>query len=465
MIDTIRLVVHNIEKYKYIYEQFYTANRKRQTVVNAYVEEATGELIEQKMAPFTLYSDSNRFLPFAVRGDINIPSSDYSIRYSFIPSVSGTVALVVEFSIPKYLYSTNVFQFISMPLNTSEALFSKLTKFVIQFFRENFVEVPIMSDIEIKRIDLCYNQFFNTKEDALLYLNAQKKMLSELGKNKDFDSFKPFREAWMLVNPRYSFKCYHKGTEFHKNDYQKLVKFRKQRRNLSFLQVTSDTVLRYEVTFRPQMLNYLFHSRYLVNLGERSSYIINGCMYNKLRKYIRYADNLGKSGRGKGDTDMLNRYISMSKNFLFKSPFNYIDDASLIRCRQVTFELGLFDSLFNFFWEKVRSVQLKTVSSAMEMRRRIIDYSLKQQQLKKAGLKKTGKVDVARLIVPAVLSQYVDVRTLKEVLPASTYYRMLKQLREAGVDERARDLPFAPPRLDYADYILFFGSLQKDGYE
>ena len=115
MIDTIVLHIHNLNSYKFLYEQVFQPTSKKDTVTELYVEKETGEVTERAYVRNLFYSQSSKFLPVTHRGNISVPSWDYNVRYrTLISEVSGG-KMEIEFSIPKYIYGTNLFQFLGTP--------------------------------------------------------------------------------------------------------------------------------------------------------------------------------------------------------------------------------------------------------------------------------------------------------------------------------------------------------------
>ena len=99
----------------------------------------------------------------------------------------------LNFSIPKYYLGTNVLQFVnhhwdknftfyqnsSLKYNLSTA-HARLFQFLKYFFKSEFPEEPTIDfrNVEVNRIDLCFNQVFLTKQYALEFLEYQKAIQS-----------------------------------------------------------------------------------------------------------------------------------------------------------------------------------------------------------------------------------------------------------------------------------------------
>jgi len=80
--------------------------------------------------------------------------------------------------------------------------------------------LPNKKYIEIRRLDICYNQYFPTKSDALAYLDQQKKLsLKRRKKQKHIKETNNYTTtlAFTASNNSY-FKIYHKGSEYSKSD-------------------------------------------------------------------------------------------------------------------------------------------------------------------------------------------------------------------------------------------------------
>jgi hypothetical protein len=182
-----------------------------------------------------------------------------------------------NFSVPKYVYGTNVLMFTehhwsknfnychnsSLKYNLQRS-YDLLMSFIQRFFKNEFAYENIVdfSDVEVNRVDISYNQVFDNKKYALQYLEFQKK-LRKKNIRVDSNNFREYETSLMYTTKRYSLKIYHKGTEYNKHDRKEHEKINKQKGyeyfNIPGLQFFADRILRYEVTFRDTMLSYLFN--------------------------------------------------------------------------------------------------------------------------------------------------------------------------------------------------------------
>lgn len=170
-----------------------------------------------------------------INGNYRIPSSYNGV--SFFVNPSGSYC-DFEFSIPKYLYGHNIAQFV--PQAGSETKFhhddlvswkgqvsklhSRLMKFIEKFLTDLCIyfeldTIPSLDYIEIRRIDLCYNQYFKSKEEALKILHHQMK-LNHTKQTKRSKVNREFRTSFEHKKSDGAyFKIYHKGTEYSESEY------------------------------------------------------------------------------------------------------------------------------------------------------------------------------------------------------------------------------------------------------
>jgi len=182
-----------------------------------------------------------------------------------------------NFSVPKYIYGTNVLMYVVHPWDKNFTYYrhnslkhnlvnsyERLMRFIRYFFETEFPDDLSIDAryIEINRIDLCYNQVFLSKEDAIEYLDIQKS-IQRKHTRQDSNKYREYETSFMYVNDRYSLKVYHKGAEYKKRDRKEQKKInslhQKQVFDIQGLQNFSDRMLRYEITFRKSMLSYLFN--------------------------------------------------------------------------------------------------------------------------------------------------------------------------------------------------------------
>lgn len=179
-----------------------------------------------------------------VRGDITTPSSDYRIQFWVTETYD---AIRFRFSIPKYLYNHNIAQFVpnyaserfkQNPFTIREwsgqikEIRQRIKEIIMTFFDDLTVMLNLESianfdirNVEIKALDLCYNQFHTSKENVLDYLAAQKKIFSmRIKSNTQTYDTTDTSLYYRHSNDGFYFKIYHKGSEFEANDLPRLFK-------------------------------------------------------------------------------------------------------------------------------------------------------------------------------------------------------------------------------------------------
>lgn len=248
------------------------------------------------------------------RGKFNVDfnslkSNHYSIAYKI--DEKGDF-IDFNLSIPKYLYGNNIQMFIDHSLKNrhlsvfqtmKDALsksYAATMRFIGFFFKQEFKSLSSESGLfwdetclEIVRVDFCYNQFFSSKAEALQYLNDVKPIAKKFLRQTSQHTV--FQTSISWVTDAYSFKIYHKGTEYDQvGDKRRHIGFNKQywskrpdldsfvtgfdehgrpvtqRRSknaldgvfdVNFFQKVSDKILRYEMTFRNAYMDYIYKNR------------------------------------------------------------------------------------------------------------------------------------------------------------------------------------------------------------
>ena len=166
-----------------------------------------------------------------INGTYRVPSSENSVTFT-INENAGYIDF--EFSIPKYLYGHSLAEFVpqggSKLANNNyfdrqkmsfqkKHLFKRLVRLIDRFNTDlcqffELEEIPEMKYIEVRRIDLCYNQRFKTKSDALQYLENQKKLKTvQNRKNAEVSQDYNTSFSYLKRSGAYS-KVYHKGSEY-----------------------------------------------------------------------------------------------------------------------------------------------------------------------------------------------------------------------------------------------------------
>lgn len=196
-----------------------------------------------------------------INGKFSFPSSVSSVVYT-INENAGFIDF--SFSIPKYLFGHSLAEFIPQGgsgkfsqdyeriMKQKSMLYDRLIKFIKKFnndLQQMFeLECELnMNYIEIRRLDLCYNQHFDSKAEALNYLEQQKKLV-RVKSTKTANRSETFDSSLTYITSSGSyFKIYHKGTEYSQSngDLKKHQKFNEK--YLEFLGKKKDSVPLYDI--------------------------------------------------------------------------------------------------------------------------------------------------------------------------------------------------------------------------
>jgi len=278
MIDTIILRIHNIaEKYRRSIKVFEMDVADRMKKEIGFVKTSEFEAIKKK------YNDSTRtinslklnrtgqFLVQSATGNKKSHSGNYEFRYSINWDKNY---LELNFSIPKFVHGTNLLMYIEhfwdrdykySENNSLEYNMQKAPKLLLSFLRHfikmQFIDPIDLEDVEITRIDVCWNQVFKSWSEALYYLQHQKKIRKKHSREEEGLPI-DYGTSLMHATKRYSVKIYHKGSEYRKHDLKQHLKYNEEKGIHYFktekLSKFADRILRYEITIRSAELNYLF---------------------------------------------------------------------------------------------------------------------------------------------------------------------------------------------------------------
>ena len=183
-----------------------------------------------------------------IDGYIKIPTSHYEVHFLIQEKQNR---ILFDMSVPKFLYGNNIVQMCDNPhgklfnsimskdfKKQFRKMFDKVFKYIQFFFESRFgmlgifdkeeYKVLLFLSIEILRFDLCFNQYFPSKQDALEYLEICKKSRQKnargLGNSRETTDLKREKTGLYELNTSSYAKIYHKGTEYNKNDRKKHVK-------------------------------------------------------------------------------------------------------------------------------------------------------------------------------------------------------------------------------------------------
>lgn len=178
-----------------------------------------------------------------IKGKIHVPTWSYDINYRCFDD-----RIDIEFSLPKFIYGTNVLElrshYFKLKMNPYELLTKSIKKFFSVYFTGHKIDY---GGISVSRWDFCYNQVFESKEQSLQALAFIKKKYSKKTDTQNYET------SFIALSKSKYFKIYHKGSEFAKHDYFKVKGYHN---NFQYL---SDKTLRYEKKITPKNLAYWYN--------------------------------------------------------------------------------------------------------------------------------------------------------------------------------------------------------------
>jgi len=278
MIDTIVTRLHDLKKYDPLIRRLQLKNNKGYTLETGKVE--ADELRRLRNAghkPKQIINimKRNRTGRFIIKSQA-LKQVNRSSHYEFTYFINETGDFIeFNFSVPKYLYGSNVLQFIEHSRDVYYKLWDNGTfqvnmektpkyimKFIGYFFWSEFILDKIdFRDVEINRFDLCFNQIFQSEKDVkqafeLLKNRTKKGSRDEEGTKSVYDS------TIMFKTEGYSAKIYQKGPEYKKHELHEHQRINEEKRFQYFdtekFQALANRTLRFEITFRSSEINYQF---------------------------------------------------------------------------------------------------------------------------------------------------------------------------------------------------------------
>ena len=481
MIDTVEFRVHDLKKHLRVaqwLDRHYAKSGKTVSIV----EGEDPFTVEQKVNFRTRLRYHDTGNEHTVAHFNQLRSDHYTIAYK-IDYIRDFIAFNV--SIPKYIYGTNILLYNRPPLdkkyvyafhstiakNLQEA-YKRLYRFFNRFFITQFGDIEVdWQDVEVNRIDICYNQMFDSKESAVDYLNHLRKLKKKYARNSTNYS-RDWKTSIVYKTERYSFKVYHKGTEFAKNDAKKLHEVNesgKGRFDVDFYQKFADKILRYEMTFRNSQISYLFMNHifrsdcYIWQAGVK---LWKTAKAKKADKANYMAYRAGLEPHEKHAIDYVNSMINRTKKFYLEpnaksERFDLETDESRFstfpakkeRFNQASlFSSELFALLAKQFCTILEEFKLSMhqnshdVLSRLKLHNDAIDK--KREQLERMGYPAGDKLyrGVGRKISESkikMLLRLLETETFEEIqesnyFEAKTWYNHRKDLALLGVNQNAQ---------------------------
>ena len=259
MLDTIKLAIHcpilydekgnKIRPYNSMFYDLLLNNTK-QNMSGFIMNSITGQYQRSKENLFigqsTLY---DKYEHLIVNGKVPVPSFNYNMHYRIFED-----RVELEFSLPKFIYGTNVFQLLDHYKRKSFP-YEIMVKAIKKVFEETFFNVKIhWGAVEIRRWDFCFNQVFEKKYLALKCLHYIK--LKHQSKADRLN----FEYGFVQLTKSNYLKIYFKGEEYEKHDRVKYRGFYEKQ-----IPEIADRILRYEKKCTPKNVSYMFNMNFRIN--------------------------------------------------------------------------------------------------------------------------------------------------------------------------------------------------------
>jgi hypothetical protein len=205
------------------------------------------KLILSKSKEFSEYDHATKTTRFRIiKDNIYIGSYDSNVTIRCYE----TNQVYIEFSLPKQYLGNNVE--LLYPSQLEQALAG-----VYESLVDRFGAFPHYKNWYLQRLDLCYGWRYQSQESAEQILKILK-TFDYPRKSKYL-----YRESVMWRGKTSSIKFYLKNPEFTKHDYKNLYDINPEKAK-EILNL-SDGVLRFEITFRKQSINYIFNKSYVTS--------------------------------------------------------------------------------------------------------------------------------------------------------------------------------------------------------
>lgn len=380
----------------------------------------------------------------------------------------------MNFSLPKLLYGTNVFMAVEHWDSIKNVSYSDKIKleYYAQHVREKLIETIFnffikklglfdihldWSKIEINRIDFCFNQVFKTKQDALTYLKYQKQT-RKLYSRESSDAYRNYETSLFYKTKKYSFKVYHKGSEFLKHDAKELNKLNNQKGrevfNIPLIQNLADKTLRYEMTIRNSELSRIFKTKIFRNKCPKQLKLNK--IHELVEKYKanndRIAERINKYDRADKlvvKAELRKKYIKIPKDAM--EVYTYVEEC-INRNTAFMLKISQEDDIYNIKFDEeipvkalfsnrlcveaflkfrsfIREFQLTEKPDRLNVIKLIDDYN----RTNKNNLNKSSMIKFFDL-----WSKYSEKELIeKELFSKATVYRFLSKFKKLGITNKS----------------------------
>ena len=256
MIDTVKLAIHcpilldergnKIRPYNRMLYEILVKNvtqNKSGFVLNSTQGIFTRTQESLFLGKSTIYDNFERLI---LDGKVQCPSHNYNMHFRVFEE-----RVDLEFSIPKFIYGTNVIQLVQH-YKRIHTPYEILVKSLKKIFEETFFGVPVhWGAVELIRWDVCFNQVFKSREESIKALKYIKLKHQSKGDKLNYEF-----GLIQLTKTNY-LKIYHKGEEFAKHDKQKYKGL-----FVDELENIAHRILRYEKKYTRTNISYTYNTQF-----------------------------------------------------------------------------------------------------------------------------------------------------------------------------------------------------------
>lgn len=515
MIDTVVFRIVDVKKYEIttlFLKRLLTAG------LNGKLSQRAKDLKSNMVEKRTTFTNKTRN---SYSSYCDMPSHVYDFYYNYDENRD-----FIEFngSFAKAVFGTNIVLFLNHNVfqnpysraidrkRQSDLAYNNLINFIIYLltyvsgFDKDEILI-LLYKVVIVRYDLCVNQVFETKRDALRYIECLKKMKRKRSRDVSKDRVYDTTGVY-YASSNYTVKIYHKGTEFEKHDKQEIIEraiFSESVVNM--LQQYGDRMVRYEMEIKVKYLSQLYvehffrkndvnfkelqwcsiiHKRKFfsmskseaikyvdelkypfINFNLKKSYTTKYQEFWKNLKYIKDPDmkykNILSFGRTiRQNANMYQKFLNRTFDFglrltndemIYERSISDIDKDG--NCFKASFSRELFLKTFDLFWEFVSDYDIK--DSLVSFENSDTTEHLKRK-FKENGMERRP---VAPYIAMYNLLQqglsYKEIR-MKKIFAPATFSRYKRILSKINVNDKCVDtyhIRKKEPLKSYFDLVFY----------
>jgi len=259
MIDTVKLAIHCPIMYDVQGNKHRPYNSTLYDILLVNVKQNnSGFILNREHGIYTRGKDSvfqgkaniyNTFEMLILDGSVQCPSHNYNMHFRVFEE-----RVEIEFSLPKFIYGTNVFQLLKHYQRRHDP-YEIFVQALKKVFEDIFFNVPVVwGAVELLRWDVCFNQVFKSREQSIKALKYIKLKHQSKGDKLNYEY-----GLIQLTKTNY-LKIYHKGEEFKKHDKQKYKGLFPEQ-----IEAIADKILRYEKKYTRTNISYTYNTKFKTN--------------------------------------------------------------------------------------------------------------------------------------------------------------------------------------------------------